>query len=559
MRNSKRWSGKKIMMIQEKIIALIAASLLITGVGVVYINDLYNDPAKDIDFEALMQPSPDSGMQGISGPTHSEFASTDEARVGMIDIWYAEENTELVSAAIDFIKSHDLFADLIHKFNDAEWYGWSYGPVASIYTYQEDGNWLSVNLWIANEKNFEFELIEVWSSLIFGEPKLTSLDAVKLVADTDKGKRFLRDVDNFRIYVSFQQVFEHEEYDNYIKDWYQVSSDQPETDNSEASTMEARMDTQSSYMNNVQSREPGYYHHVYFYQFINENQGSSGQNNDTDSDDSSISSYYQIEWLSGIVEDYTNSIVYLFGTIPATKSEEEVLDFVLSSSEVSVWLEVVKNYNSQVYYTGYGSWSVYISSNDNYYDYIYALVLDDPLEFDYIGVWISVEAEMTETEVLALAYEEGLEDFKTLYPNVQYYIDYNQYGTWYIGAYSTVFYEVYLWMEINDSTGEVTYKYQNDLKNFPNLTIEEVEAIFLTDENYTKFISLFDDYQTYLYYYNSMWYGGAWINLESADASVYVSVDDKSQEIVESWYYYYEYDSTGEEEGSEPGNTGDSS
>ncbi|MHA1224715.1 MAG: hypothetical protein ACTSP3_15945, partial [Candidatus Heimdallarchaeaceae archaeon] len=120
--------------------------------------------------------------------------------------------------------------------------------------------------------------------------------------------------------------------------------------------------------------------------------------------------------------------------------------------------------------------------------------------------WMTTPATRTEADILSIANAtQEVQDFLTAYTNVEWDLYYNGFGTWYVWLWSTIQVDAYIYMEIDDITGEILYQ-ENYFPIPPTHTEDEVLSVILSLPEVVDFMNNNSDYEIWVYFFDGFWY-----------------------------------------------------
>lgn len=260
-------------------------------------------------------------------------------------------------------------------------------------------------------------------------------------------------------------------------------------------------------------------------------------------------------WCSVIINDVNGEIVDVFISdylVDAQHTVDEILAIALNDINVTQFIIDNPDYEYYIYVTEFYDtfnietpdlweesenllWVVDFYSKD-YTDWL-SLWIDD-VTGEIVDKWMTEPAEMTvaEIEVLVLSLPE-VEEFLLIFEDVIWDIWYDGFGYWYISIWSEYQFEAYIFLSIDDKTGEVLY-IESYIPVPPQYTEDAIIALIWELEEVQNFISNYTVYEIWTYFYDGIWY----VDFCNDDYSAWLSIaiDDDSLEIL--WIEYYEWD-----------------
>ncbi len=260
-------------------------------------------------------------------------------------------------------------------------------------------------------------------------------------------------------------------------------------------------------------------------------------------------------WCSVIIDDVNGEIVDVFVSdylVDAQHTVDEILAIALNDFDVQQFIINNSDYEYYIYVTEFydtfnledptpweGSenllWVVDFYSND-YMDWI--LLWIDDVTGEIVDKWKTEPATMTAEDVKAIALAQPeVEDFLLNYEDVVWDIWYDGFGYWYISIWPEYQFEAYIFLSIDDKTGDVLY-IDSYIPDPPQYTEDEIIAFIWEREEVQNFISNFTEYEIWTYFYDGIWY----VDFCNYDYSAWLSIaiDDDPLEIL--WIEYYEWD-----------------
>ncbi|MHA2089468.1 MAG: hypothetical protein ACW98K_01310 [Candidatus Kariarchaeaceae archaeon] len=421
-------------------------------------------------------------------------------------------NPLLIEAAIEYFTSHTILDDF--DIDSMYWYGYSWDEQeVSLWGYDElvFDTWISADITATSigDEEWSFTLNEMTSSVVLGDTRLDFEIAKEIAESSSQFTDFVNQYENYTSYVTL----------HWYSDTYPILQ---------------------GYYFNIQYNPQYYYYRYddiatgYVDSGVSEEHPALLLNDDENKTDPSAPSaepYYEYTWLEFVVSDKTSQIIEVWGPKSALMSVQDVMDIILSLSEIDDWIGTVGNYNNYSYYDGYGNWWTYLSDQDDNYNYAYVNLNDRTGEVTDIEIYLSTPASMSEQDIKSIlaSLTETKEFFDTV---IKYEVDlwYDHYGKWYFYVYDLDDYHNYFYGQIDDNTKSILtldlYLYQP-----PKLTEDDV--LLLVEETELKeFINHYADVVQWAWYDG---YGTWYLYAYSAtiiEAWFWVSVNDISGEIL---------------------------
>ncbi|MCE7748110.1 MAG: hypothetical protein GPJ51_06915 [Candidatus Heimdallarchaeota archaeon] len=256
---------------------------------------------------------------------------------------------------------------------------------------------------------------------------------------------------------------------------------------------------------------------------------------------------YYYSWCSVVIDDLTGDVIEVFSSedlYDTNLSVDEVVDIALTDLDVQQFIADNPDYEMYVYltefYDTFGTdpvepfpvyegltWIVGFYSLD-FMDWIEVSIDDETGEI--IDKWMTTPATKTESEIYSIANSTvEVEEFLALYDDVIWDLWYDGFGTWYVWIWSEVQWDAYVFIEIDDLTGDILYIEQY-LPIPPVHEESEVLAVILSLPEVIDFMNNYPDYQMWIYFFDGFWYvdvysealeGGLWIIVDDSDLSVF--------------------------------------
>ena len=488
------------------------------------------------------------------------------------DEYIFEEDPVLTEAVMEYLTTSEITSNFLSTHENMEWYVFNWdGMVNAWMSNYETNIWLSANLFAdeVDTDTWDFELIDVTASAVFGSPNHSFEDALAIAMDSPEVIEFVTDNVEYQVTTTLSYTIDGDYfYDegligsgyNYFLEFSSGEMDEPIDDfpgtnaGSDSVTpddwnetwMIVTIDDAIGEIVDIWGTAPAEMTEdevISIVLAIPEIDNWLGNFVDYE-----IFAYYDgfgawyvdiyIEWDYAyvIVDDITGEIieVEIYQTVPSAMTENEVVDIVLAAPEVQDWLLNVSDYEVYTYYDGYGFWWVDLYDSTNFYNYISAEVDDQTGELTYLDVFLAEPAEMTEEEVLQIALESGMNDFLNLYENAEIEAYYDGNSLWYVFAYSPVLIDAWAWAEIDDLSGDVISYEENHPLILPTMSVEEILVIVHSTSNYTDFVlNLVEVYEDVIFY-DGLWYvniGG--YNIDDGYLSLCFTIDDATGDILE--------------------------
>ncbi|MHA1827632.1 MAG: hypothetical protein ACTSX6_03185 [Candidatus Heimdallarchaeaceae archaeon] len=260
---------------------------------------------------------------------------------------------------------------------------------------------------------------------------------------------------------------------------------------------------------------------------------------------------YYYSWCSVVVDDLTSEVIEVFSSddfYETNLSVDEVVALALADSDVQQFITDYPDYEIYVYLTEFYdsfdtepveepwgmsenlTWVVGFYSSD--FENWLEVWIDDSTG-EMIDKWMTTPATRTEADILSIANAtQEVQDFLTAYTNVEWDLYYDGFGTWYVWLWSTIQVDAYIYMEIDDITGEILYR-ENYFPIPPTHTEDEVLSVILSLPEVVDFMNDNSDYEIWVYFFDGFWYvdvysnslgGGLWITLDDSNLAV-VSIE----------------------------------
>ena len=413
----------------------------------------------------------------------------DDATGDVLNIYeqepYVPIDPETLQAAVNF-----LFMNYIPLLSDDfEIYGDQYGSDVYVSGYSS-----VQDLWFSASLTYEtdFEISSLSANFEFGSVTHSFAQAEEIVLNTPEGQN-LTSVVNTTSYISeyLQNINGTESYSFFISIYEDMGWDQstyigePAT-GEQSSGSSDDVSTGNSGEPSTGSSSPGYAGDEFY--------------------------YYSSGYIYAEVSDETGEIVYMDynPAILPQSTEEEIMQLALSNSEIKKWVVEFPDYQSFIYFYG-GYWEVsfssYNGSNTESYPENYAYISIDDISHEVVYVYAPIpqEATHTEEEVLAVAKDNGLQEFLDINPDFSVEIYYDGFGYWWVSGFSSIYVEEYFYMGITDNSLEISYSYQSHMTIQPTMTPNEVLDLVKATDEYTSFISENPDANLYVYYISGEW------------------------------------------------------
>ncbi|MFX1505292.1 MAG: hypothetical protein ACFFDC_04165 [Promethearchaeota archaeon] len=266
-------------------------------------------------------------------------------------------------------------------------------------------------------------------------------------------------------------------------------------------------------------------------------------------------SYYP-EWsyLTVIIQDSTGEVSEIIQPIEPSLTEEEVHDIAVNSDDGKAFLEEYPDAEIYIWFDSFQFWYVEFYPPYEYYEYeegkntdpdepitepgaigyiwdYLSLIIDD-LTGEIVEVFRPVDPELTEEEVLDIAF--NIPEIQVLageYTDLEAWAYFDGFGYWYIDIYSKEHWEVWASVTIDDATAEVIDFF---VPKLPEMSKDEVIAIAMEVSDVQVFLDKYDNSSIDAYFYSS------WYFFEE-------TVDESGEKGMESGYegesaaYWYVY------------------
>ncbi len=262
---------------------------------------------------------------------------------------------------------------------------------------------------------------------------------------------------------------------------------------------------------------------------------------------------YFYSWCSLIIDDTTGDIIEVYSSDDLYETNltiDEVVDIALTDSDVQQFIIDNPDYEMYVYLTEFYdtydteitdpwemgelseglNWIVgfYTMDPENWQGDWIEVWIDDATG-EIIDKWMSIPATKTETEIFTIANSTvEVQEFLAMYDDVEWDLWYDGFGTWYVWAWSSIQFDAYVFIEIDDLTGEILW-IESYIPVPPNHDESEVLAIVLSLTEVVDFMNDNPDYEIYLFFYDGLWYAdiysmslssGIWVTLDDVDLTV---------------------------------------
>ncbi len=490
-----------------------------------------------------------------------------QAVILSVDIYSFDEyngdvNTELENASILYLEENEYTSDFFTNHPDAELMFNDYYGLLNVFAYDiTSDDWMSVDL--PYDDNMNFDLLDVSSDILFGNPLHTFDDAVDIALQDPLVANFTSST-NYTIDATLSYF--NEDYSMYegmdlymgyyltivfssMDIFYDVYSEPGESyisvtiedatgdiiyiDNyydsnlseDEVISIALNIPEISEFANNesveVSAYFDGYeYWDVYLYNY------DTGDFADVIIDD-----------ITGDVVDY-----YIYRQIDATLTENEALSILLSDDSVNNWTLSVDNYSYSIYYDNYGYWYISLYDTNNYYNYVDAVIDDQSRSIVYLDIYLAAPAKLDESTVLDLAMSNGLEDFMNQYPDALYQIYYDGFGQWTVSAYDEILVDAWIYIVIDDNTTEIIYSERNDPDVLPTMSVDDVFTLVHESSNYTDFVNMYGDVNETIYFMDGYWYCDVYTYSADNYAGMTFVIDDSTGTITDIYNWEWMVD-----------------
>ncbi|MHA1303304.1 MAG: hypothetical protein ACTSQE_06440 [Candidatus Heimdallarchaeaceae archaeon] len=277
---------------------------------------------------------------------------------------------------------------------------------------------------------------------------------------------------------------------------------------------------------------------------------------------------YYYSWCSVTIDDQTGEIVEVYRSddfYDTNLNATEVLDIAMSDPDVQVFIEENPDYEVYIYllecYDAYGGeygdnesfpateiieeptdnmtlWVVDFSTPD-YFEWI-SIYIDDATG-EIVDKWMTQPALLTEDEVeqIVLGIPE-VQNFIENYSDSIIDLWYDGFGYWYAWVYSESQWDAYVFVTIDDLTGEVL-EVESYFPEPAVHTSDEVEEFVMSLPEVQEYIANYSDYEIWICYSDGYWYVD--IYSYSAEYGIWIEIADvgTSGELELLTLEFYEY------------------
>jgi len=268
---------------------------------------------------------------------------------------------------------------------------------------------------------------------------------------------------------------------------------------------------------------------------------------------------YFYSWCSLIIDDLTGDIIEVYSSEDLYETNltiDEVVAIALADLDVQQFIIDNPDYEMYVYLTEFYdafnpemtdpwqmaeglNWIVgfYTIDYENRQENWLEVWIDDATG-EIIEKWMSVPASKTETVIFNIANGTvEVQEFLAIYDDVEWDLWYDGYGTWYVWVWSSVQFDAYVFIEIDDFTGDILW-IEEYIPVPPNHNESEVLTIVLSLTEVIDFMNNNIDYEMYTFFFDGLWYVEFYS--DSLNGGLCVIVDDYDLSVIAIDSYNYD-------------------